>query len=202
MAQSRVAVSSSWNLEGWGGASRVSLTQRRVAARVIDLAVTGMLALVLASTSSVILARDNPESWGLWTFIIYPVLWTCLMFVSDAVGVGLYGCTIGKRFQALRVIRVDNGTVPGWRRALGRARTEPLVFITVVWAPLLLARVVWPMFFVSTWLAWAVSGLWSLASIRQLEGRSSRDRRAGTVVVFTPPRSPSPANPPPRSQSM
>ncbi|WP_419839546.1 RDD family protein [Candidatus Poriferisodalis sp.] len=190
MAQSRVAVSSSWNLEGWDGTSRVSLTQRRVAARAIDLAITGMLTLVLASASGMVLARDDPESWGLWTFMIYPVLWTCLMFVSDAVGVGLYGSTMGKRLQAIRVIRVANGTVPGWRCALGRAYTEPLVFIAVVWAPLLLVRVVWPIFFVSTWLAWAISCLWSLASIRQLEGRSSRDKRAGTVVVFTPPRSP------------
>ena len=183
MAQNRIAVSDMWNLGGWGGASRASLKQRRVAARVIDLVITGVLALVFASLAGMILARHEPELWGLWAFILYPVLWTSLMFVSDTVGVGLFGYTLGKRLQGIRVVCVGNGGSPGWKRALVRARTQPLAFAVVVWVPFLLVRILWPIVFVSTWLAWVVSHLCLLGFARRPDGRGGPDRRAETVVV-------------------
>lgn len=172
-----------WNLEGWGGSSKASLKQRRVTARVIDLVITGVLALVLASLSGEFLARNDPELWGLAAFVLYPLLWTFLVFVSDTVGVGSSGRTLGKRLQRIRVVCVNGNRRPGWRRALVRSRTQPVAFAAVVWIPLLWAMIVWPIAFVSTWLAWLVSHIWLLGCIRSPDGRGCPDRRAGTAVV-------------------
>lgn len=178
-------MSDRWNLEGWGGSSGASLSYRRVAARVIDLSITGVLALLLASLVGLIVTRREPELWGLATFIVYPVLWTVLEFVSDTVGIGLVGCTLGKKLQGIRIVCVEHGGPPGWKRAFIRARTQLLVFAAVVWIPFLLVKIFWPIAFVASWLAWIGSHLWLLSSIRRPDGRGGPDLNANTEVILT-----------------
>ena len=171
-----------WRPIGWNNSSDAPLTQRRITARTIDLAITGVLAWLVSEAAVAALSQDRPELRATMVFMLTPVSWTVLAFVSDAVGVGLFGHTLGKRLLAIRVVCSELGDPPGWRRALMRARSQPLVFIATLWVPLLFTRVFWPIVFVSTWLAWVVSHV-SLASFaRQPDGRGRPDRKAGTMV--------------------
>ena len=173
-----------WRSITWDNSSDAQLVQRRIAARVVDLVITGVLAWLVSEVVVAVLTHDRPELRATMVFMLAPVPWTALVLVSDTVGVGLFGQTLGKRLLAIRVVCFELGDPPGWRRALLRARSQPFVFVATLLVPVLLAAVFWPILFVGAWLAWVVSHVPLASFVRHPDGRGRPDHQAGTKVCM------------------
>lgn len=172
-----------WLSIGSGNDRNASIVHRRIKARLIDLLITGLVALlVLEVVIGVILQEQFGLGASIVVFALMPIVWTLLVFTSDFVGIARFGTTVGKRVVGLRVERFEPVGAVGWSRALIRTRAQPLVFLGTLWVPLLLASIYWFVLLVGAWFAWMVSHLHLIVTSRPLDGRGRRDRIAGTAV--------------------
>ena len=56
-------------------------------------------------------------------FLLFPVIMVVLQCVYEAVMLGLKGATLGKMAMGVRVVREDNGQIPGMGKGFGRVGT-------------------------------------------------------------------------------
>ena len=103
--------------------------------------------------------------------------WAKMLFVTPMVLVFLYemplvalcGQTVGKMMTGIRIVRFDNGQLPGWGRSARRW--------LVLYGPMLIPSIGW----LITLLVYFVS------SKLDPHGRALHDRIAGTIVIAQPP---------------
>ena len=133
-----------WTTLSTGEGVELAGAGARIGARIIDFLIVGVLAIVLFVAGFFSLLNidfaytEYPNcdlfeqlfgseyecnstkelTQGAWVFLV----------MSVAIAVGLYdvwlvaarGQTVGKMATRIRVVRADNGLVPGWGRSLGR----------------------------------------------------------------------------------
>ena len=114
-----------------------------------------------------ILVSDEPvvQFWAKMMFITPMVL----VFLYELALVALCGQTVGKMMTGVRVVRFDDGQLPGWGRSARRwlALYGPMLIPSVGWLIVLVVYVV--------------------SSRLDPHGRALHDRLAGTIVVAEQP---------------
>jgi uncharacterized RDD family membrane protein YckC len=149
----------------------VAAAWRRVGAALLDALVPAVVVIAgadLAWAAGLLrLAGVSDAGWVAWSWSFHRVAWTvaAAAFAYQAVCVGRWQATPGKRALGLRVARSDGGR-PGWRTALWRAAWPAAVFVPTFISPLVLAA------------GWMV--------VADGQRRSLGDHAAGTLVQRSP----------------
>lgn len=144
---------------------------RRAGAAVLDAMVPAVVVIAGAdlawATGLLRLVGVSDAAWLAWSWSFQPVAWTvaAAALAYQAVCIGLWQATPGKRALGLRVVRSDGGR-PGWRSALWRGAWPAAVFVPTFISPLVLAA------------AWMV--------VADRQRRSLGDHAAGTLVLRSP----------------
>jgi uncharacterized RDD family membrane protein YckC len=149
----------------------VAAAWRRAGAALLDAVVPAVVVIAgadLAWAAGLLrLAGVSDAGWVAWSWSFHRVAWTvaAAAFAYQAVCVGRWQATLGKRALGLRVARHDGGR-PGWRTALWRAAWPAAVFVPTFISPLVLAA------------GWMV--------LADGQRRSLGDHAAGTLVQRSP----------------
>lgn len=114
-----------WADLGIGGNVELASPGARLGARVLDwiiMLVGFIVLLVIGVASAVGLASDGDEQAAL---SLSAIVGTTLLFaligvVYEVTLIATRGQTLGKMATNIKVIRADNGLVPGWGKAIGR----------------------------------------------------------------------------------
>jgi uncharacterized RDD family membrane protein YckC len=131
-------------IPGLGTVPLASMGQRFLA-RLIDGIIIGipvgiiMTVIISAAASSAVQSAQNAyhldpttgqmvgdpnaaaAGLGFLGFIwLLPVIVLVLQAVYEGAMIGLRGATVGKQLMSVRVVRADNGQIPGWGKAFGR----------------------------------------------------------------------------------
>jgi uncharacterized RDD family membrane protein YckC len=135
---------------------------RRAAARLVDLGLAAVVALLIGLGVAPLLAVD-PGDHSETRLVVFLFGVPLLAAVQETVLVASIGQTVGKLLAGVRIQRLD-GTPPGWKTSALRAAPLLLVISPVVGGQLLLLLVY----------------LWTVGARDQ---RGLHDRLAGTRVV-------------------
>lgn len=148
----------------------VAAPWRRAGAALLDALVPAVVVIAGADLAWAVgllrLAGVSDAGWVAWSWSFHRVAWTVAVaaFAYQAICVGLWQATPGKRALGLRVTGRDGGR-PGWRTALWRAAWPAAVFVPTFISPLVLAA------------GWMV--------VADGQRRSLGDHAAGTLVLRT-----------------
>jgi uncharacterized RDD family membrane protein YckC len=135
---------------------------RRAAARLVDLGLAAVVALLIGLGVAPLLTGD-PGDQSETRLVVFLFGVPLLAAVQEIVLVASSGQTVGKLLAGVRIQRLD-GTPPGWKSSALRAAPLLLVIFPVVGGELLMLLVY----------------LWTLGARDQ---RGLHDRLAGTRVV-------------------
>lgn len=165
-----------WATLGTGGAVELAGPGSRLGARIIDwiilfvvsliLLVAGVLALVGLNLEDVEATEDEIEGGtAIFTAIFIGIIAIGLLY--EVAMIAMRGQTLGKMATRIRVVRADNGLVPGWGKSFGRWLVPAVFGIAGAYIPFvgLIALLIY------------VSILWD--KVRQ----GWHDKAAGTLVI-------------------
>ena len=68
--------------------------------------------------------------WEVTALLWFPSA-AVMLIAHEIIGTAIWGQTVGKRMQAIKVVRADDGRVPGFGRAVRR-----FLWKSVVWLPI------------------------------------------------------------------
>lgn len=110
---------------GNGEVRELASPGKRLAARIIDLAIVLAVVILLVTVVFAGLmagADDGEETAGLAALAGFSglVVFAVIAIVYEPTMIALRGQTLGKMAMRVMVARVDDGGVPGWGKALGR----------------------------------------------------------------------------------
>lgn len=163
-------------MTGWatlGTGERVELASpgARLGARVLD-AVIMIVAIIIISLvgigSAIGLASDDEASAGLsfGAILLTAFLSAVIGVAYEVTMIALKGQTVGKMATNVKVVRADNGLLPGWGKSIGR------------WIiPALLAFV--------PFIGWILALLVYISLTWDRARQGWHDKTAGTIVVKT-----------------
>ncbi|GAA2586948.1 RDD family protein [Actinomadura fulvescens] len=145
---------------------------KRFAARLLDLVFAGLLTVIV----NLVIVGVGEAAGFEWVYLLAANM-IVLPILYEAVQLGAWHTTLGKRVVGLTVVRTGDGAPVGWARAGGRALLMSPYF------SLFLALMVIPL----------VSLVWMLADAP--ERRGLHGRATGTTVLDTRPPQPVYASP-------
>ena len=136
-----------------------------VGQRVVGFVADGLLAgMVLTTPGMLLQGAVTPEDLGSGLTSLLAVVALLFLFVYEVVPTALWGRTPGKAIVGTRVVGMNDGKVPGWRRAVLRWVLPALaVQVNVV--------------------GWALALLLRASLVADPLRRGVHDRLAGTIVV-------------------
>lgn len=115
IAKSRKGVVTLWT----GHPAQLAGRGARLGARLIDMVVVVLGMFIMGAIGIAILSLGNdPSDVSLGMAVLVPV--AIGVFGYEVAFIAIRGQTLGKKALHIRVIRTDNGGVPGWRKSLGR----------------------------------------------------------------------------------
>lgn len=129
-----------WAITGTGQQLELAGPGARLGARIIDFVIMSVVAVVLIIIGLLALfgiaddsATDEEAAFGLAAFFGTWAIIGLVGLLYEVVMIATRGQTLGKMMTSVKVVRADNGLVPGWGKSIGRW-IIPLVlgFIPVV----------------------------------------------------------------------
>lgn len=161
-----------WATVGTGETVQLAGAGSRLGARIIDIVIIGVvfIILIIVGVASAVGLADGDstiteeDTAAVGTIVAFTLLAVAISILYEVTMIATKGQTLGKMAVRIRVVRADNGLVPGWGKSIGRwIIPAALNFIPFVgW---LLALLVY------------VSLLWD--KVRQ----GWHDKAAGTLVI-------------------
>ncbi len=116
-----------WATLGTGGAVELAGPFGRLGARIIDavimivvsiiLLAVGVLSVIGISSEDV---TDEESATGVAVFIGFALVGAAVGIIYEVSMIALKGQTLGKMATKIKVVRADNGLVPGWGKSIGR----------------------------------------------------------------------------------
>ena len=118
-----------WANIGTGGTVELASPGARLGARLIDIVIMVVVAIVLFfvafasafglnSDDSTI--SDEEAAAAVGGFIVMALAFTVIGVLYEVTMIALKGQTLGKMATSIKVIRADNGLLPGWGKSIGR----------------------------------------------------------------------------------
>ena len=118
-----------WANLGTGGTVELASPGARLGARIIDVVIMVVVAIVLFfvafasafglnSDDSTI--SDEEAAAAVGGFIVMALAFTVIGVLYEVTMIALKGQTLGKMATSIKVIRADNGLLPGWGKSIGR----------------------------------------------------------------------------------
>ena len=156
-----------WATMGTGESAQLASPGARLGARILDwiIMVVGYFILAVIGFAAAFGAdSDGAAALSLGAFFVAAILFGLVGIIYEVTFIALKGQTLGKMATSIRVVRADNGFVPGWGKSIGRW-IIPLVLLFVPLVGFLLYLLVY------------VSLTWD--RVRQ----GWHDKAAGTLVV-------------------
>lgn len=106
-----------WVTLGNGGQRRLAGMGSRLAARILDAIIAGVVSLVvLFLVFGGLLAANSGEVGFLSAVLVIMLIW----LLYEPVLIAVWGQTLGKKMVGVKVIRADNGEVPGYGKSISR----------------------------------------------------------------------------------
>ena len=144
-----------------GDVDRLASAGQRVVGFIADLALAGT---VLVTPGMLLRDAVTPDDLGPELRSLLAVVAFVFLAIYEVVPTALWGRTAGKAIVGTRVVRIESGEVPGWKRAILRWALPALAFqVSVV--------------------GWAIALLLKAALVADPLRRGVHDRLAGTIVV-------------------
>ena len=114
-----------WANLGTGGTVELASVGARLGARILDwiiMAVGFVILLVIGIGAAVGVSSDSEEASGLsvGALVATVLLIAVVGIVYEVTMIALKGQTVGKMATSIRVVRADNGLVPGWGKSISR----------------------------------------------------------------------------------
>ena len=119
---------------GNGEQRRLAGMGSRLAARILDAVIAGVISLVVLIVVFGGLSAANSSETGflvgfLSTLLVIMLVW----LLYEPVLIAVYGQTLGKKIVGVKVIRADNGEIPGYGKSISRWLVPSVVnFIPVI----------------------------------------------------------------------
>lgn len=152
-----------WATLGVGGTVELAGPGARLGARILDVLIMIVGVIVLAAIG-IAGATGMDDSGTVATLLVTTLLASIIGILYEVTLIATRGQTLGKMATKIKVVRADNGMVPGWGKSFGRW-IIPLVVSLVPFVGWLLSLLVY------------ISLLWD--KVRQ----GWHDKAAGTLVV-------------------
>ena len=154
---------------GTGERAELASPGARLGARLIDwiiMAIAFVILLVVGIGSAIGIGSNEDEeaAMSLGVLLLTPLLIAAVGVAYEVTMIALKGQTLGKMATSIKVVRADNGLLPGWGKSIGRW-IIPVILLFVPVVGWLLAILVY------------VSLTWD--KVRQ----GWHDKAAGTLVV-------------------
>ena len=106
---------------GSGEVRELASPGKRLVARIIDVAIIVAVAVFLAIAGIVTLGSSADDSAvALFAGLGGIAMFFVLYLVYEPTLIALKGQTLGKMAMRIRVVRAEDGEVPGWGKAIGR----------------------------------------------------------------------------------
>lgn len=114
-----------WANLGTGGTVELASPGGRLGARVLDgiIMVVAYFILLFIGVGSAIGAGSNADeeaALSLGAILLATLLGAVVGILYEVTLIALKGQTVGKMATNIRVVRADNGLVPGWGKSIGR----------------------------------------------------------------------------------
>ena len=114
---------------GTGGAVELAGPGGRLGARIIDALIMGavIFILLIAGIASAIgltagdsTVTDEESGAVIGAFVAFAIVAVVIGVLYEVTMIATKGQTLGKMATRIKVVRADNGLVPGWGKAIGR----------------------------------------------------------------------------------
>ncbi|MXW95049.1 MAG: RDD family protein [Acidimicrobiaceae bacterium] len=117
-----------WATLGTGETLELASPGARLGARIIDIVIMIVVALILffvvfagaIGVRSDDTVTDEEAGAFLGGLVLSTVVFALVGVLYEVVMVALKGQTLGKMATSIRVVRADNGLLPGWGKSIGR----------------------------------------------------------------------------------
>lgn len=161
-----------WAITGTGQQLELAGPGARLGARILDILIVGVAVLVLIILGALALfgvdsgdsATDEAETAAVVIVLGVVALAAVIGLLYEVVLIAVRGQTLGKMMTGIKVVRADNGLVPGWGKSIGRWIIPTVVaFIPAV--------------------GWLLSLLVYLSLLWDSARQGWHDKAAGTLVV-------------------
>ena len=160
-----------WAITGTGQQLELASAGSRLGARILDGMIMGVVLIVLIVIGALALfgadsgdSTADEETTGLVFFFGVMALMTVTGLLYEVVMIATRGQTLGKMMTSIKVVRADNGLLPGWGKSIGRwIIPVVLAFVPVV--------------------GWLLSLLVYLSLLWDSARQGWHDKAAGTLVV-------------------
>ena len=158
-----------WATMGTGERAELASPGARLGARLIDwviVAIAFVILLVVGIGSAIGAGSNEGEeaALSLGVLLLTPLLIAAIGVAYEVTMIALKGQTLGKMATSIKVIRADNGRLPGWGKSISRW-IIPIVLLFVPFVGWILSLLVY------------VSLTWDKAR------QGWHDKAAGTLVI-------------------
>ena len=111
-----------WATLGTGDSVELASSGARLGARVLDfiIMVVGYLILALVGFSAAFGGDFEEESLSTGAFLAAALIFGIVGVLYEVTLIAVRGQTLGKMATSIKVVRADNGLVPGWGKSIGR----------------------------------------------------------------------------------
>lgn len=116
-----------WATLGTGGTVELAGPLGRLGARIIDVVIMFVISIILVAVgvlSALGLASgdvtDEESAAGVAAFVGFALAGAAVGIIYEVSMIALRGQTLGKMATRIKVVRADNGLVPGWGKSIGR----------------------------------------------------------------------------------
>ena len=116
-----------WANLGVGGTVELGSPWSRLGGRILDSLIVGVPAIIIFMVMAAAAFGDDADSVtqeDVETFlggsIVLLATWGILGVIYEVAMIAKKGQTLGKMATRIKVVRADNGNVPGWGKSLGR----------------------------------------------------------------------------------
>ena len=156
-----------WATLGTGGSVELAVPLRRLGARVLDAVIVVLIQIIAVAIGVASAMGLDAADWtdsSVGAFLAFVLLAAIIGVLYEVTMIAVKGQTLGKMAASIKVVRADNGLVPGWGKSVGRW-IIPMVLTFVPFVGWLLSILVY------------ISLLWD--KVRQ----GWHDKAAGTLVI-------------------
>ena len=113
-----------WANLGTGGTVELASPGARLGARILDVVIVSVAFIILAAlgVTAAIGGSDSEEAsaFAVGAIVVSVLLGAAIGLLYEVTMIATRGQTLGKMATSIKVVRADNGLVPGWGKSIGR----------------------------------------------------------------------------------
>lgn len=114
-----------WATTGTGESVQLASPGARLGARILDIVIVTVALIILAALGvGVALAgssnSDDASAFSVGALVVSVLLAAAVGLLYEVTMIATRGQTLGKMATSIKVVRADNGLVPGWGKSIGR----------------------------------------------------------------------------------